>query len=195
MPTYNKIILIILTIFTTGCAHQIQLTPDLDDLKNTNVEKQYQGNAAYYISEEDKNLEVKTPGGGGDDVKYFPYKDTEAALNTMLLKVFDRVYSLPEVNDREFIQKKDIKYIFQPEIKTSSSSGSAFTWPPTDFSFKLTLSAIDIDGKEIWQETVIETGHAEFDEFKHDFSLSARRASEEAFEEMLYELMKAKSFE
>jgi hypothetical protein len=34
----------------------------------------------YYISEEQRAQEVITPGGGGDRVSYFSYRDRETAL-------------------------------------------------------------------------------------------------------------------
>ena len=75
-----------------------------------------------------------------------------------------------------------------PEIETNSSSDSLMTWPATDFSIKLTCKAIDANGELVWEKTVESAGHAEFDEFKSDFSLSARRASEQAINLLVEEL-------
>jgi hypothetical protein len=191
-----KLIIIALIGIISGCAHGIQLTPNLDDLHNTHVEveNKINKNVAYYISQQDRDTEVITPGGGGDKVKYYPYKDTEAALNTMLSKVFNHVYSIPLIKQAAFIQEKNISYIFKPSIKTDSSSVSFLTWPPTHFTFELTCTATDLSGNEVWSKKVKAEGNAEYGEFKKDLSLSARRASEEAFKLMLAELLNANYF-
>lgn len=194
MPNTLKALLISLTVLATGCAHQIQLTPDLAAVRGveaTAIDK----NAGYYISAVDKAKEVITPGGGGDKVKYYPYKDTEAVLNTVLSKVFARVYSVPSLTDEAFIQEKGITYIFKPAIKTDSHSSSAFTWPPTSFTFELTCEVTDAAGNTVWTKTVSAEGNAEFDEFKSDFSLSARRATEKAYTMMLEEIINAGVFQ
>ena len=191
-----KLIIIALVGIIGGCAHPIYLTPNLDDLRNTNVEveNKINKNVGYYISQQDRATEVITPGGGGDKVSYYPYKDTEAALNTMLSKVFNHVYSIPLIKQAAFIQEKNISYIFKPSIKTDSSSISFLTWPPTHFTFELTCTATDLSGNEVWSKKVKAEGNAEYGEFKKDLSLSARRASEEAFKLMLAELLNANYF-
>jgi hypothetical protein len=191
MPNSFNFFLILMASLATGCAHSIQLAPDLDDLRMTAVSDPIDKNVGYYISVADRTAEVVTPGGGGDDVKYFPYKDTEAALNTMLSKVFTRVYSIPNLNDTAFFEEKNIRMIFIPTITTDSSSSSVVTWPATDFTFTLTCTVTDTSGRKIWAKTVSAQGKAEFDEFKHDHSLSARRASEEAYEDMLSKVLNA----
>ena len=196
MPNSLKLIIIALIGIISGCAHGIQLTPNLEDLHNTDVEveNKINKNVAYYISQQDMDTEVITPGGGGDKVKYYPYRDTEAALDTMLSKVFNHVYSIPLIKQAAFIQEKNISYIFKPSIKTDSSSGSFLTWPPTHFTFELTCTATDLSGNEVWSKKVKAEGNAEYGEFKEDLSLSARRASEEAFKLMLAELLNANYF-
>lgn len=196
MPNSLKLIIIALIGIISGCAHGIQLTPNLDDLHKTDVEveNKINKNVAYYISQQDMNTEVITPGGGGDKVKYYPYRDTEAALDTMLSKVFNNVYSIPLIKQAAFIQEKNISYIFKPSIKTDSSSDSILTWPPTHFTFELTCTATDLSDNEVWSKKVKAEGNAEYGEFKEDLSLSARRASEEAFKLMLAELLNANYF-
>ena len=196
MPNSLKLIIIALIGVISGCAHGIQLTPNLDDLHNTDVEveNKINKNVAYYISQQDMETEVITPGGGGDKVKYYPYRDTESALDTMLSKVFNHVYSIPLIKQAAFIQKKNISYIFKPSIKTDSSSDSILTWPPTHFTFELTCTATDLSDNEVWSKKVKAEGKAEYGEFKEDLSLSARRASEEAFKQMLAELLNANYF-
>ena len=177
-----------------GCAHSIQLSPNLDNIREIKVSEKIDKNVGYYISRNDLNKEVITPGGGGDKVKYQPYKDTEAALNTILSRVFNKVYFVNDIGDIHYLSDKNIIYIFKPNIKTDSSSNSPFTWPPTEFIFELTCSAIDATGTNIWEKTVTAKGQAEFSEFKNDFSLSARRASDKAFQKMMIEISNANKF-
>jgi hypothetical protein len=76
---------------------------------------------------------------------------------------------------RQQLHSKGISYVVTPQIVTDSSSPSIMTWPPTDFSVTLTCSVADLSGKLIAQPVVHGTGHAEFDEFKHNLGLAAQR--------------------
>ena len=138
--------------------------------------------------------EVVSKGGGGDKVKYTPYKDTEAVLHTMLSKVFNRVYYVGSLQNDEYLVSKNIKYIFIPTIHTTSSSESSFTWPPTTFNVELKCQAIDQKGNEVWYDIVYVSGYATFDEFKSNWSLSAQRATEQAFKKMLIKLKDSNEF-
>jgi hypothetical protein len=171
-------------LLVTGCAHNIQITPSLDNLRNNPAQTKSDLNVGYYISAEDKTKEVTSAGGGGDKIAYAPYKDTEGALVAALSQVYKKVYSVPALTDRDFLAQKQITYIFKPQLTTTSSSSSAFTWPPTDFALTITCSAVDADGKEVWHDQVTGQGHAEFSEFKSDFPLAARRAAEDAFKKL-----------
>lgn len=179
-------------VILSGCAHNIQLNPDLAKLREIETSPVIDKSVGYYISVENKQKKVTTPGGGGDKVTYKPYADTEGALNTVLSKIFSRVYSINSVDDTKYISEKDISFIFIPEIITNSSSSSAFTWPPTEFTINLSCKAIDSNGLTIWEGTIQSKGNAEYSEFKSDFSLAARRASENIFESLHEELVKNK---
>ena len=188
------IISILSILLFTGCSHKISINPSLKQIRATPIEKKIDLNVGYYISKYNRNLKVITPAGGGDKVEYMPYKDTESALNTVLSKVFNRVYSLELIGNKTYIESKKIKYIFIPTITTNSSSESIFTWPPTKFTVTLKCEAINLDGIKVWEETVHEKGRAELDEFKNNFSLSAQRATQKAFQSMLNKLKKSNSF-
>lgn len=162
-----------------GCAHPITLAPDLSKISRDQV-KPIDVNVGYYISTADQAKEVTTPGGGGDKVRYFPYKELEPALFKALSNVFRRAYPLTSPTDAVAIQANDITFVFVPQIETDSSSDSLLTWPPTSFQVKLTCQALDKGGKVIWEKKVTGDGKATFDEFKADFSLAAKRASEQA---------------
>lgn len=196
MKKYFRFLLVTTTILLlSGCAHKIDIAPNLDKIRETKVNR-HNVNVAYYISDANKKLEVITPGGGGDKVKYTPYSDTEGALNAVLSNVFKKAYSIKSIDDKSFIADKNISYIFEPRIVTSSSSSSLFTWPPTMFSLELTCRVLNPEnGDKLWQITTNSIGSAEFEEFKSDFGLSAKRASEDAFYQMLKELSQTKNIQ
>ena len=181
-----KISFIISVLLLTGCAHQIQLNPQMD--KFAVSENKIDKVVGYHISTENIAKKVTTPGGGGDKISYFPYKETEAVLYTVLTNKFKDVYSVSDVNDKNFLKEKDIYLIFIPEIVTNSSSNSLFTWPPTSFTYSLTLKAINNENETFWEKRITAEGKAEYGEFKSDFSLSARRATEEVFLQLAEEL-------
>jgi len=180
MKNIYRILLVAMVILTGACAHPISITPDLAKLDRANV-KQSASKVGYYISDADRNLEVITPGGGGDKVKYKPYEQLEPAIQKVLSNKFARVYSLKKENDSVEIKSKGITYVFVPKVSTTSSSKSAFTWPPTNFSVTLDCRAVDSTGSTVWQKSLTGEGEAQFKEFKSNFSLSAQRASYNTF--------------
>lgn len=172
-------------VLLAGCAHTIQVSPPADTLTaKSDPEKLSPHNVAYFITGMQRETKVTTPGGGGDKVSYQPYRDLEAALYQTLSTLFPKVYSAPMPDDKDFFREKNISFVIIPTITTTSSSNSPFTWPPTHFSVTLSCTALDAEGKEIWQDTATGEGQAEFSEFKSDFGLSARRASANAFNEL-----------
>ncbi len=179
--------LLVVPALLVGCAHQIQITPDVAQLKAQEVVP-IERNVGYFISTADRELLVTTPGGGGDKVSYYPYKELEPALFKVLSNVFRRAYPVSSPTDAAALAAKDIAYVFVPVIQTDSSSESAFTWPPTKFKVELACRALDRDGKTIWEQRVVGEGAATFDEFKSDFPLAARRASLKAMSELQKQL-------
>jgi len=163
----------------SGCAHQIQMNPNTGSFVES--DKEINMVVGYHISDEDRLKEVTTPGGGGDKVTYSPYKDTESVLFIVLSNQFKDVFLVKSLNDNSFIKDNEIKLIFIPKITTQSSSSSPFTWPPTKFVIDLTVKALNSSGDLIWEKKIKKTGEAEYDEFKEDFSLSARRAAEQVY--------------
>ncbi len=186
MKIYIQSIIVLLALLVTGCAHQIEINPDMANINQ--AENKSEKIVGYYISDENKKKKVTSPGGGGDKITYLPYSDLESAFYTALSSKYKDVYSVKSLDESDFINEKGISLIFVPEIETNSSSDSLMTWPATDFSIKLTCKAIDANGELVWEKTVESAGHAEFDEFKSDFSLSARRASEQAINLLVEEL-------
>lgn len=194
MRTLSRVAVIAAALVAAGCAHQINITPPLNTLDGTSAKK-VDKTVGYYISPADRAKEVTTPGGGGDKVKYLPYQESEPALTKVLSNTFTKVVAIPSLDDKQFIAGNKIAYIFVPTIETDSSSESAFTWPPTKFSVTLDCKAVDASGAMAWQKKIKGEGQATFDEFKHDFSLSARRASKNAFLSLQQEISAAKEFQ
>lgn len=188
MKIFFRSLIVLMAILVTGCAHQIEINPDMTKLNQ--VESKSEKVVGYYISAENKLKKVTTPGGGGDKITYQPYRDIESAFYTVLSSKYKDVYSVKALSESDFIKEKGIELIFVPEIETNSSSDSMMTWPATDFSIKLTCKAMAPNGELVWEKTVESAGHAEFDEFKSDFSLSARRASEQAINLLVEEFNK-----
>jgi len=185
---------IFIIFIMTGCSHKISIDPKLENINSIKVDKKMDVNVGYYISKELQNKKVVSSGGGGDKIDYTPYSDTEDALNVVLMKIFNKVYKINMLEDKKYISDKNIKYIFIPTIKTDSSSESLVTWPPTKFTIELKCKAIDSSNKTIWEETINSEGKAEYDEFKYDFALSARIATEKAFKTMLIKLKETDKF-
>ena len=174
-----RLAVVAIAVALTGCAHQIKITPDVSAFKSDGVAP-VDKKVGYYISKEDREKKVNTPGGGGDKVQYQPYKELEPALQKSLSIVFARVYSLESMQDPQ-IASNGLTYVFVPTIATNSSSDSVLTWPPTKFTVVLACKAVDAQGATVWEKQFTGEGAAEFDEFKSDLSLSAKRASEKAF--------------
>ncbi len=193
MKKLSALLMVFAVAVLSGCAHQIQLNPDLTNLP-VNEAKSDKA-VGYVLTDELRNKKVTTPGGGGDKVTYTPYKDTETALYTLLSNKFEHVYLMESADDKAFIAENNIAYIFTPSMTTNSSSSSFVTWPPTSFTVELTCKAVDAQGNAYWENTVSTEGNAEFDEFVADFSLSARRATKQAFEQMAHAINTAEEFE
>lgn len=169
---------LVLTMLVTGCAHPISVTADLAQV-NASSPQRIQKAVGYHISAEDSALEVTTPGGGGDKVKYLPYRDLDPAIYKALSEVFSTVTKLDSATDTAKISRDQIQLVFLPKITTNSSSSSALTWPPTEFTIDLVCKVSDASGAAITELTAKGVGKAEFSEFKSDHSLSAKRAAQD----------------
>ena len=99
-------------MFLSGCAHQIQVNPNVDDIRGAQGIETSAMNVGYYIPKQEMLKQVNTPGGGGDSVTYEPYQDAEPALNAVLSKKFSRVFSIKSLEDTAYIEEKNLRYIF-----------------------------------------------------------------------------------
>lgn len=165
----------IFAIGLVGCAHNITINPT-DELTSNNTSL-IKKNVAYVLTDADRQKEVTTEGGGGDKVKYFPYRDLEKTLREVLRSIYDGVYVVTSPSDKEAITKYKASFIFTPEISTSSSSPSSFTWPPTKFSIEAILNVTDANGNLLARTKAIGQGQAEYSEFKTNFGLAGQRAA------------------
>lgn len=194
MRTYFAIAAALGFALLGGCAHQIQITPNIGKIdRDIHTQPKIKQNVGYIISDEVAAQEVTTPGGGGDKIRYFPYRDTETGIYKMLTNVFESVTKLKNAGDNEAIVANKIDYVITTGLATNSSSPSAFTWPPTKFSVDMTCTVKDPSGKLIDTKKVIGEGRAEFDEFKADHGLAGKRATEDALLKMQARLLELRS--
>lgn len=167
-----------------GCAHPITINPDVKAITGSGAPKVAKS-VAYYVSADDMKREVTTPGGGGDKISYFPYRD----LDTSIFKALSEVYTdVVKLEAPAAAGGQGHALVFVPQITTTSSSSSALTWPATDFSVALTCKVTDGAGAPVTELAVSGVGKATFSEFKSDFALSSRRASEDAMKKFLQAL-------
>jgi hypothetical protein len=168
--------------FLGACAHPIAISPlEIPAGGDASLSPK---KVAYVMTDAYRNYQVTTDGGGGDKVKYFPYRDLEKAIRGALRAVYSDVFVIKSPSDSGAIQENDISFVFAPEIFTSSNSPSIFTWPPTQFTIELTCKVTDPVGKKISRIRVVGSGVAEYSEFKADFGLAGRRAASELSEKL-----------
>lgn len=167
-----------------GCAHPINMKPDLNTVQAASA-KRIDKQVGYHMSDANAALEVTTPGGGGDKVRYFPYRDIEPGFYKALSEVFSGVSKIKNPKDAEEVRKSGVSLLIVPEISTTSSSPSPFTWPPTQFTVTLAGTITDAAGQLVRKFSVMGEGKAEFDEFKSNFSLTAVRASNDALAKLV----------
>ena len=167
-----------------GCAHPMSVRPDIDRPAVVNQAGLIPKAVGLYISDENRNKQVTTAGGGGDKVSYRPYADMEAGLYKVLGNVFQDVEVLKSMSDVGTIAKHSVVYVAAPEITTTSSSSGVFTWPATDFTISVTCKITDVAGRPVTSVSATGTGHADFSDLKHNFSLAGQRASNDALDKL-----------
>lgn len=159
MPFVKALLAIAFLISLIGCAHPISVVPKADAIViGTDGPGKLKKKVGFYISPESLNLEVTTPGGGGDNVRYFPYRDIEVGYLKMLNNVFDGVVRVSKADDLMEFQRGGLDYVLVPELITSSGSTGFFTWPPTNFTVDLTTKVRDSLGKSVGNQRVIGVG-------------------------------------
>lgn len=178
MESAGRWMVMVSVLGLAACAHPLTIAPDLNKLPDGTATRP--GTIALYVSDQDRGRQVITPGGGGDKVAYYPYRELESALFKVLGRVYERVVSIASLDDVAGSNANGVSLVALPRITTQSSSDSVLTWPPTRFEVQIACVFTDAAGARITEVLVTGTGKAEFEEFKSDFSLAAKRASEEA---------------
>ncbi|KPU90887.1 hypothetical protein APR50_22310 [Variovorax paradoxus] len=129
------------------------------------------------MTDAQRDTQVVTPGGSGSKVSYYPYRDLEKPVRDALRAVYRDVVVLRTANDVKANQAAGIALVFTPRITTDSSSSSLLAWPPTSFTAEVQCTVTDAAGAEVTRVRAVGNGTAEFDEYKSDFGLAARRAA------------------
>jgi hypothetical protein len=165
-----------------GCAHSIDVSPNNSNIvRESNSTAKINAGVGYFIPLENLNLQVTTPGGGGDRVKYNPYRDMEAGYQTMLTNVFQKVVRVSSADSADEMSRSGVDFVITPDVITNSGSAGLFTWPPTNFSVDLTSTIRNSSGVTIAAPRVLGNGQvAGYSEFRSDFGLAGRRAMEDA---------------
>lgn len=179
-----KFLLVVAAIaLLAGCAHPILIAPDIASI-STRATPLINKKVGYFISAQNRELEVITPGGGGDKIRYFPYRDLETGLFKVLMGTFASVTRMEKVPTAETLRAEGLAFAVTPKITTQSNSDSIFTWPPTSFTVEIECNTLTESGSEISSTRVVGFGNATFDEFKGDFGLAAKRASTDALNKL-----------
>jgi hypothetical protein len=193
MGRLARFAIIPLLFVALGCAHRINITPALDDLGASGVAK-IDKSVGYYISPENLAKEVVTPGGGGDSVKYLPYKEAEPALLRVLSNVFREASAVPSPTHAELIASKNIAFVFVPTIVTDSSSRSSWIWPPSDFTVTLDCKAMDPSGRVVWETSLKGEAHERLPDVSREHDRAGKVAIHNAFRELQSRILKAVEF-
>lgn len=170
-------------VIASGCAHPISLAGNPVALVGSGKSK-VDIAVGLAISEEDRKREIITPGGGGDKVSYLPYRDLETGIYIAFSESFTKVVRISGSQDPK-VKSEALRYLVTPQISTTSYSPSLLTWPPTVFTVELVCKISDAEGKSVTEVRAMGEGRAEFDEFKTDFSLAAKRASDDALAKLV----------
>lgn len=166
---------VLLLLLLGGCVHPITMITETAPPRSQAylVPKK----VAYVMTDADRDLEVITPGGSGDRVSYYPYRDLEKSIRDALRAVYRDVVVLRSASDAKANEAAGVSLVFSPRIKTDSSSSSWISWPPTSFTAEVSCVVTDAAGTEVTRVRAAGNGTAEFGEFKGDFGLAARRAA------------------
>jgi hypothetical protein len=184
----KSIVSIILVTLVTACAHPISIVPNKTPERDASSLSHKK--AAYVMTENDRNKQVTSAGGGGDKVNYYPYRDIEKAIRDALRSIYTDVIAISSSTDFDSLKANDISVIYTPVISTISSSDSAFTWPPTYFRVELTCNVNDNEGKALSLLKVTGNGNAEFSEFKINTGLAGSRAASDLSEKLKQEILR-----
>lgn len=185
-PMGRMIGAIAFAVALVGCAHPISINAEKapERVESRLIQKK----VAYAMSDADRGKQVTTPGGGGDKVSYYPYRDLEKTIRDALRAVYQDVAVVKSATDLEGIRSAGADLVFTPEIKTDSSSSSAFTWPPTFFKTEIACIVTDPSAMELTRIHAVGDGTAQFSEFNANFGLSASRSAAAVADKLVEEI-------
>lgn len=184
-----------MAINISGCAHPVVVAPKIEKIvPEISHQQKINANAGFYISPETSNLEVTTSAGGGESIRYYPYRDIEVGYQRMLLSVFNNVIKLKSAHDTKELSSNNIQYTLEPILITMSGSTEFSTWPPTNFTVDLSCKIRDASGKEIGNPRVVGNGQHTGGALalQGDYGLTGRRAMEDALIKMQRALLEFK---
>ncbi len=175
-----KLFLSLLTLLLiSGCIHDISVAPELSKVQKTRPVTIHRA-VAYYIPPKLYQQSVITPGGNNDELRYSPYKDTEASFKKVLENVFTEVYKIDTLSD-EKIKEHNIRFVFIPAIETMSSSNSNVDWEPTKFNMILKVKILKADNNELFTTYAQGKGIANFGRYQDNPTYAVEIASRSAF--------------
>lgn len=151
-------ILIALSLLS-GCTHLLSVAPSLTDIKPPPMASRSPKTVALYISNDLRNEEVATVGGGGWSGVFKPYKDLELSLIRLLKNNFVSATVLTEPPDTAELKRRGIDFLVTPRISAKLSPGSWAVWWPTDFTMTLQLSLADLNSGATVTKEVTGRGH------------------------------------
>lgn len=195
MNLYRLLAVTIAALIVSGCAHPIKI--EANTTKITSQMASYQRlpvRVGYFIPLELAGLEITTQGGGGDNVRYYPYRDIESGYHSILSNIFDSAKKLSSIPTDAGIPGEKIDFIFIPSIVTGSGGSGLFTWPPTNFTVDLTSQIRDAVGKPLGSLRVIGSGSAETGERLVEHGIAGRRAMEDALSKTQIAIVESKIF-
>ena len=167
--------------------HDISVAPELSKLKKVRPVTIHR-TVAYYIPPEQYALQVTTPGGNNDELRYRPYQESEAALEKVLGNVFTEVHRIDSLDDPK-IDEQQIRFIFVPQIETMSYSNSNVDWQPTKFSFVLKVKFLTADKKMFYESHAQGKGIANFGRYPENPAYAVEIASRSAFLQLQDEII------
>ena len=113
----------VLVALLSACAHPISVTAEKTPER---VETQLiPKKVAYAMSDTERGKEVVTPGGGGDKVSYYPYRDLEKAIRDALRSVYQDVVVVRSAKDANAVRESGAALVLVYRKSTGSWSNLA----------------------------------------------------------------------
>jgi hypothetical protein len=169
-----------------ACSHPITMITETAPLRS--MAHLVPKKVAYVMTDAQRDQQVTSPGGSGDRVSYYPYRDLEKSIRDALRAVYRDVIVLRTAGDAKANEAAGVSLVFTPQIKTDSSSSSWVTWPPTSFTAEVSCVVSDAAGAEVARVRAVGNGTANFGEFNGDYGLAARRAARQMTSQLSSEI-------